>query len=113
MLKLSITLPNNAQINLESEDGIVIDRILGIVLADVTRALLEMPPVAAGGRSAAAEPRVPAAPAPNQPSVKVEADLPETGSPVNRGGKPIGGPGKSSRGGTTRGFRQLLQHSYS
>ena len=40
MLKLSILLPNNAQINLESEDEVVIDRILGIVLADVTRALL-------------------------------------------------------------------------
>ena len=43
MLKLSITLPNNAQINLESEDSVVIDKILGTVLADVTRALLAMP----------------------------------------------------------------------
>ena len=37
MLKLSITLPNNAQINLESEDAAVIDKILGMVLADITR----------------------------------------------------------------------------
>lgn len=43
MLKLSITLPNSAQINLESEDSVVIDKILGTVLADVTRALLAMP----------------------------------------------------------------------
>ena len=40
MLRLTITLPNNAQINLESEDEVVIDRILGIVLTDVTRAIL-------------------------------------------------------------------------
>lgn len=43
MLKLSISLPNNAQIDLESEDAAVIDKILGIVLVDVTRALLELP----------------------------------------------------------------------
>lgn len=40
MLRLSITLPNNAQINLESEDEVVIDRILGIVLTDISHALL-------------------------------------------------------------------------
>ena len=43
MLKLSITLPNSAQINLESEDSAVVDKILGIVLVDVTRALLASP----------------------------------------------------------------------
>ena len=43
MLKLSITLPNSAQINLESEDSVVVDKILGIVLADVTRSLLALP----------------------------------------------------------------------
>ena len=43
MLKLSITLPNSAQINLESEDAVVVDKILGIVLVDVTRALLASP----------------------------------------------------------------------
>ena len=54
MLKLSITLPNNAQINLESEDEVVIDRILGIVLSDVSRALLtgmSMSEPAAGARN--------------------------------------------------------------
>lgn len=40
MLRLSITLPNNAQINLESEDEVVIDRVLGIVLTDISHALL-------------------------------------------------------------------------
>ena len=71
MLKLSITLPNNAQINLESEDEVVIDRILGIVLADVTRALLvgiSVPDPGVGG-SGAIESVVPPAPSPNQPSV--------------------------------------------
>ncbi len=55
MLKVSITLPNNAQISLESEDSQVIDQILGMVLADVTRALLDgvaavsVAPAPAGG----------------------------------------------------------------
>lgn len=44
MLKLSITLPNTAQINLESEDAVVIDKILGTVLENVTRALLSASP---------------------------------------------------------------------
>lgn len=44
MLKLSITLPNNAHINLESEDSVVIDKILGTVLENVTRALLSGSP---------------------------------------------------------------------
>ncbi len=46
MLKISITLPNNAQINLESEDAAVIDRILGLVLLDITRELLVGSPAA-------------------------------------------------------------------
>ena len=46
MLKLSITLPNNAQINLESEDSGVINKMLGMVLLDITRdMLLAAPPV--------------------------------------------------------------------
>ena len=73
MLKLSITLPNNAQINLESEDEVVIDRILGIVLADVTRALLagiSVPDPGVGG-TGAIESAVPPAPSPSQPSVSL------------------------------------------
>ncbi len=46
MLKISITLPNNTQINLESEDAAVIDRILGLVLLDITRELLVGSPAA-------------------------------------------------------------------
>ena len=87
MLKLSITLPNNAQINLESEDAVVVDRILGIVLADVTRALLELPPAGGGSVGVAVEQgapvvTAPAQPAPSQPSPRVEADLPEPEPPV-------------------------------
>ncbi len=60
MLKLSITLPNNAQINLESEDAAVIDKILGTVLENVTRALLSdlSVPAQTAVTGAAAEPRV-------------------------------------------------------
>ena len=43
MLKISITLPNNAQINLESEDAAVIDKILGMVLLDITRNIMISP----------------------------------------------------------------------
>lgn len=39
MLKISITLPNNAQINLETADAAVIDKILDVVLLDITRNL--------------------------------------------------------------------------
>ncbi len=65
MLKLSISLPNNAQINLESEDAVVIDKILGMVLADITRAILETPATAAPGgiRAMVEESAVPAEPA--------------------------------------------------
>ncbi len=49
MLKLTITLPNNAQVNLESDDEAIIDRILGMVMAEVTRSLPLNAPAAAGG----------------------------------------------------------------
>ncbi|MYC31491.1 MAG: hypothetical protein F4X65_15610 [Chloroflexi bacterium] len=57
MLKLSITLPNSAQINLESEDTVVIDKILGTVLENVTRALLSGSPTGDLGSVSLAQPR--------------------------------------------------------
>ena len=85
MLKLSITLPNNAQINLESEDEVVIDRILGIVLSDVSRALLtgmSMPEPAAAARSAP-DRVVSSPPAAVQPAIAVtnETVAPATPTP--------------------------------
>ncbi len=70
MLRLSITLPNNAQINLESEDEIVIDRILGIVLTDISHALLAglTSPEAGVGAVTRIEPPAPVAPVPAQPA---------------------------------------------
>jgi hypothetical protein len=71
MLRLSITLPNNAQINLESEDEVVIDRILGIVLTDISHALLAglTSPEAGVGAVTRVEPVAPVA---AQPAVGVE-----------------------------------------
>ena len=67
MLKLSITLPNNAQINLESEDAVVIDKILSIVLADTIRNLLLSEP--------ASQP-LPAAPSPPVEPLPAATDQP-------------------------------------
>ena len=81
MLKLSINLPNNAQINLESEDEVVIDRILGIVLADVTRALLAGIPGPDLGTGAVGPPERPAASpvtAPSPLSIATEVESPTT-----------------------------------
>ena len=76
MLKLSITLPNNAQINLETEDDVVIDRILGIVLTDVSQAILAGFSTAPTGVNRPPPPEPPAAVAPAPahvpPSVTVE-----------------------------------------
>ena len=87
MLKLSITLPNNAQINLETEDDVVIDRILGIVLTDVSQAILAGFSTAPSGAGRQLSTDPPAAvtppPAPAPPMVTVENTLPpEEASPV-------------------------------
>lgn len=74
MLKISITLPNNAQINLESEDTAVIDRILGIMLLDITRELL------VGAPPANPAPARPVPPARESPAVPLRpADGPAAG----------------------------------
>ena len=93
MLKLSITLPNNAQINLETEDDVVIDRILGIVLTDVSQAILAGFSTAPSGadRRPATERSAVVGPAPAPPSVTVETAQPVVGSappeavPANEG----------------------------
>ena len=79
MLRLSITLPNNAQINLESEDETVIDRVLGILLTDISHALLAGLTSPEAGVSAAArvEPPAPVAPASAQPAAGVETVAPQ------------------------------------
>jgi hypothetical protein len=79
MLRLSITLPNNAQINLESEDEVVIDRILGIVLADISHALLSglTATDASSGAALVREVTAPTPPAPVQPVVSVEPAAPQ------------------------------------
>ena len=86
MLKLSITLPNNAQINLESEDEVVIDRILGIVLSDVSRALLtgmSTSEPGPGGRSAL-DRVVSSPPAPVQPAMTVANETAAPATPAPR-----------------------------
>ena len=79
MLRLSISLPNNAQINLESEDEVVIDRILGIVLTDISHALLAglTAPEVGGGAAPTREATAPTPPTPVQPVVSVEAAAPQ------------------------------------
>ena len=80
MLRLSITLPNNAQINLESEDETVIDRVLGIVLTDISHALLAglTAPEEGSGPGPVREVAAPTPPTPVQPVVNVETTAIQT-----------------------------------
>ena len=72
MLKISITLPNNAQIDLETADAAIIDKILEVVLLDIARNLT--------GAAAAVNAAAPAAtPAAETPSV---SSIPETPAPA-------------------------------
>ncbi|MFQ6026045.1 MAG: hypothetical protein ACE5Q6_00865 [Dehalococcoidia bacterium] len=48
MVKVSITLPNNAQITFESEESEVIHEVVGMVLRDLPRDLMGSPPVTNG-----------------------------------------------------------------
>lgn len=71
MLKISITLPNRAQINLETADAAVIDKILAVVLRDLDRNLAGVadkgtPPLPAAAAPVAETPP-PAAPPPSVP----------------------------------------------
>ena len=79
MLRLSITLPNNAQINLESEDEAVIDRVLGIVLTDISHALLAglTAPEVGSGPGPVREVPAPQPPTPAQPVASVETTAPQ------------------------------------
>ena len=68
MLKISITLPNNAQINLETADAAVIDKILDAALPVITRNLTGAMAAVAGGPTspAPAEQKPPAATTPTE-----------------------------------------------
>ena len=82
MLKISITLPNQAQINLETADAAVIDKILAVVLRDLDRNLAGVadkgPPLpAAPAPAPVAETPPPAAP----PSVPPQSVPPPAPSP--------------------------------
>ena len=70
MLKISITLPNNAQINLETADAAVIDKILDVVLLDITRNLTN-------GAAPAHSSPPPAAPVSENPPAAVENPAPD------------------------------------
>ena len=68
MLKISITLPNNAQINLETADAAVIDKILDAALPVITRNLTGAMAAVDGGPAAPvpAEQKPPSAAAPTE-----------------------------------------------
>ena len=68
MLKISITLPNNAQINLETADAAVIDKILDAALPVITRNLTGATAAVNGGpaSTAPAEQKPPAAATPTE-----------------------------------------------
>ena len=72
MLKISITLPNNAQINLETADAAVIDKILDVVLLDITRNLTN------GAVAAVNSSPPPAAPVSENPPAPAENPAPDT-----------------------------------
>ena len=72
MLKISITLPNNAQINLETADAAVIDKILDVVLLDITRNLTN------GAMAAVNSRPPPAAPVSENPPAAVENPAADT-----------------------------------
>ena len=81
MLKISITLPNQAQINLETADTAVIDKILAVVLRDLDRNLAG---VADKGTPlpAAAAPVVETPPPAAPPSVPPQSVPPPAPSPA-------------------------------
>ena len=98
MLKISITLPNNAQIDLETADAAIIDKILDVVLLDITRNLTgptptltaAVPPVTSTMETPAPAPAVapvvempsPATPPPTAAPVRSwETAAPETAAP--------------------------------
>lgn len=79
MLKISITLPNQARINLETADAAVIDKILAVVLRDLDRNLAgaadKRPPLPAAAAEPVAETPPPAAP-PSAPPQSVPPPAP-------------------------------------
>ena len=72
MLKISITLPNNAQIDLETADAALIDKILDVVLLDITRNLTGPPAALTAASPPPATPAV-ETPAPATPAAETPA----------------------------------------
>ena len=84
MLKISITLPNNAQINLETADAAVIDKILDAALPVITRNLTGAMAAVDGGPAspAPAEQKPPAAATPTEQKPPAAAAPPPAPSPA-------------------------------
>lgn len=83
MLKISITLPNNAQIDLETADAAIIDRILEVVLLDITRNLTGAPAAVNGGATAVTSTMETTSPATPPPTAAPPvASIPETPPPA-------------------------------
>ena len=83
MLKISITLPNNAQINLETADAAVIDKILEATLPVLTRNLTGAMAAVDGGPASAApvEQKPPAAATPTEQKPPAAVPPPPAPSP--------------------------------
>jgi len=83
MLKISITLPNNAQINLETADAAVIDKILDAALPVLTRNLTGAMAAVDGGPASAApaEQKPPAATTPTEQKPPAAVPPPAAVSP--------------------------------
>ena len=84
MLKISITLPNNAQINLETADAAVIDKILDAALPVITRNLTGAMAAVDGGpvSPAPAEQKPPAAATPTEQKPPAAVPPPPPPSPA-------------------------------
>ena len=54
MVKISITLPNSAQITFESEESEIIHEVVGMVLRDLPKDLMQSPPTSGGTSQARA-----------------------------------------------------------
>ena len=82
MLKISITLPNNAQINLETADAAVIDKILDAALPVITRNLTGAMAAVDGGPVSAAPVEQKPIPAVPQPPAAVPPPPAPSPAPV-------------------------------
>lgn len=82
MLKISITLPNNAQIDLETADAAIIDKILDVVLLDITRNLTGPPAALTAAPSVTSTMETPSPATPPPTAAPPVASIPETPPPT-------------------------------